>query len=62
MVMVLLWLQIAFSGLVYPSLLLAYLGQGAVLLNHPEKADDPFYKSIPGVQSHLYISLILFCM
>jgi len=62
MVMVLLWLQIAFSGLVYPSLLLAYLGQGAVLLNHPENADDPFYKSIPGVQSHLYVSLILLCM
>ncbi len=61
MVMVLLWLQIAFSGLVYPSLLLAYLGQGAVLLNHPENADDPFYKSIPGVQFHLYISLILLC-
>ncbi|CAK9192836.1 unnamed protein product [Sphagnum troendelagicum] len=40
-------IQIAFSGLVYPSLLLAYLGQGAVLLNHPENADDPFYKSIP---------------
>ncbi len=62
MVMVLLWLQIAFSGLVYPSLLLAYLGQGAVLLNHPENADDPFYKSVPGVQSHLYVSLILLCM
>jgi KUP system potassium uptake protein len=55
-------IQIAFSGLVYPSLLLAYLGQGAVLLNHPENADDPFYKSVPGVQSHLYVSLILLCM
>jgi len=34
---------------VYPSLVLQYLGQGAVLLKHPEYADDAFYRSVPSV-------------
>jgi len=40
-------IQIAFSTVVYPSLLLAYLGQAAFLLNYPEHSDNPFYKSLP---------------
>ncbi len=52
----LLLLQIAFSTVVYPSLLLAYLGQAAFLLNYPEHSDNPFYKSLPGKWSHLYLS------
>jgi hypothetical protein len=48
LMVLLLLLQIAFSTVVYPSLLLAYLGQAAFLLNYPEHSDNPFYKSLPG--------------
>ncbi|KAJ7547569.1 hypothetical protein O6H91_08G092600 [Diphasiastrum complanatum] len=41
-------IQIAFTALVYPSLLSAYIGQAAYLLKHPEHVDQTFYKSIPG--------------
>ncbi|OPZ59010.1 MAG: potassium transport protein Kup [Deltaproteobacteria bacterium ADurb.Bin510] len=36
------WLPIA-----YPALILNYLGQGALLLNHPEAAYNPFYSLAP---------------
>ncbi|CAM6076531.1 unnamed protein product [Sphagnum tenellum] len=36
------------ARVVYPCLLLAYLGQVAYLLNHSENVGNPFYKSIPG--------------
>jgi KUP system potassium uptake protein len=32
---------------VYPSLVMNYLGQGALLLGNPDKIDDPFFHSIP---------------
>ncbi|MRR35864.1 potassium transporter Kup, partial [bacterium] len=32
---------------VFPALLLNYLGQGALLLNHPDKAFNPFYGLVP---------------
>lgn len=41
-------LQISFSGLVFPSLLIAYAGQGAYLRKFPEDVADTFYKSLPG--------------
>ncbi|KAJ7294197.1 hypothetical protein O6H91_Y539300 [Diphasiastrum complanatum] len=41
-------IQIAFTSLVYPSLLGAYIGQAAYLLKNPEHVDQTFYKSIPG--------------
>jgi KUP system potassium uptake protein len=34
-------------GLVYPCLMLNYLGQGALLLRHPEAASNPFYLMAP---------------
>lgn len=34
--------------LVWPCLLLNYLGQGALLLLHPEKAEQPFYAMVDG--------------
>ena len=34
--------------LVFPALLLNYAGQGALLLGHPEKADNPFYLMAPA--------------
>jgi KUP system potassium uptake protein len=34
--------------LVLPSLLLNYMGQGAMLISHPEVAANPFYLSVPS--------------
>ena len=33
---------------VMPALVLCYFGQGALLLAHPDAADSPFYKLVPG--------------
>jgi KUP system potassium uptake protein len=38
----------AWFGLVLPALLLSYFGQGALVLAHPEAADNPFYKLAPA--------------
>jgi len=38
----------AWFCLVFPSLLLNYLGQGALLLTNPEAADNPFYRLMPA--------------
>jgi len=40
-------IRIAWFGLVLPSLVLNYLGQGALLIDHPEAAVNPFYKLAP---------------
>ncbi|CAL9770751.1 unnamed protein product [Musa acuminata subsp. burmannicoides] len=40
-------IQVAFTGLVYPCLLCAYLGQAAYLSNFPDHVADAFYKSTP---------------
>lgn len=40
-------IQLAWLGLVFPCLILNYLGQGALLLHHPEAANNPFYLSFP---------------
>lgn len=42
-------LQIAFAGVVYPCLLLSYLGQAAYLVKNPSAVSDAFYNSVPGV-------------
>ncbi|KAI9126604.1 hypothetical protein K1719_002200 [Acacia pycnantha] len=39
--------QLAFTLLVFPCLLLAYSGQAAYLVNHLDHTQDAFYKSIP---------------
>ncbi|XP_051122488.1 potassium transporter 5 [Andrographis paniculata] len=39
--------QISFSGIVFPSLLAAYIGQAAYLTKFPEHVKDTFYDSIP---------------
>ena len=41
-------IQIAWFGLVLPSLLLNYFGQGALLLTRPEAVENPFYLLAPG--------------
>ncbi|CAI0463738.1 unnamed protein product [Linum tenue] len=40
--------QISFSGLVFPAITTAYIGQAAYLSKFPEDVADTFYKSIPG--------------
>ncbi|MGN6313341.1 MAG: potassium transporter Kup [Rhodanobacteraceae bacterium] len=39
--------RIAWFGFVMPGLLLNYFGQAALLLHHPEAAQNPFYLAIP---------------
>lgn len=41
-------IQIAWLFLVFPCLLLNYLGQGALLIAHPEMAKSPFYGMVPS--------------
>lgn len=41
-------IQIAFTAVVFPCLLLAYMGQAAYLIKHPQSAHRIFYESIPG--------------
>jgi KUP system potassium uptake protein len=40
-------IQLAWFTIVLPGLLLNYFGQGALLLSHPEAADNPFYRLAP---------------
>lgn len=42
-------IQIAFSCVVYPCLLLAYMGQAAYLIRFPSAVGNAFYNSIPGI-------------
>ena len=41
-------IQTAWLAFVLPSLAINYLGQGALLLNHPEKLENPFFLLYPG--------------
>ena len=41
-------IQAAWLGVVLPSLMLNYYGQGALLLAHPEAIENPFYRLYPG--------------
>ncbi|HEX5804746.1 MAG TPA: potassium transporter Kup [Macromonas sp.] len=40
-------IQLAWSGLVLPSLALNYLGQGALLIGDPSAIENPFYRLFP---------------
>ena len=42
-------IQISWMSLVWPGLMLNYLGQGALLLNNPEAVANPFYLSFPAL-------------
>ena len=50
-------IQIAWLGLVLPSLLINYFGQGALVLAHPEAIENPFYRLVP--QSLLLPTVVL---
>jgi KUP system potassium uptake protein len=41
-------IRVAWFALVWPSLLLNYFGQGALLLDKPEAVENPFYLLAPG--------------
>lgn len=41
-------IQLAWFALVFPALMLNYLGQGAFILKHPEAADNPFFLMFPA--------------
>jgi len=40
-------IRLAWVGLVFPALTLSYLGQGALVLSHPEAAENPFFLMAP---------------
>jgi KUP system potassium uptake protein len=40
-------IRVAWYSLALPALVLSYLGQGALLLRHPEAAARPFYSTVP---------------
>jgi KUP system potassium uptake protein len=40
-------IRIAWGVLVFPALTLSYLGQGALVLSHPETAENPFFLMAP---------------
>jgi KUP system potassium uptake protein len=42
-------IRVAWLSLVLPSLLLNYLGQGALVLAHPSARENPFFRMIPEV-------------
>jgi KUP system potassium uptake protein len=42
-------IRAAWLGLILPSLVLNYLGQGALVLSHPGARDNPFFQMIPEV-------------
>lgn len=41
-------IRIGWQTIVLPALALNYLGQGAVVLHHPEAIENPFYALVPG--------------
>jgi KUP system potassium uptake protein len=52
-------IRTAWLALVLPSLLLNYLGQGALVLHHPHDAVEPFYRMIPDA---VYWPVLLLAM
>ncbi len=41
-------IRVAWSSVAFPALLLNYFGQGALLLQHPSAAAQPFYRLVPA--------------
>ncbi|KAF9587607.1 hypothetical protein IFM89_004439 [Coptis chinensis] len=54
--------QIAFTLVVFPSLLLAYIGQAAYLMKNPEHVKDAFYRSIPSTAVVIVMLVTTFLM
>jgi len=41
-------IRLAWFGFVFPALILNYFGQGALVIAHPETAENPFYHMVPN--------------
>ncbi|MBD8872255.1 potassium transporter Kup [Rhodanobacter sp. DHB23] len=50
-------IRLAWFSFVLPALVLNYFGQGALLLDHPEAIDSPFFKTVPSVMLYPMIAL-----
>ncbi|MBM7130035.1 potassium transporter Kup [Dyella mobilis] len=50
-------IRLAWFSFVLPALILNYFGQGALLLDHPEAIDSPFFKTVPSVVLYPMIGL-----
>jgi KUP system potassium uptake protein len=50
-------IMLAWFALVLPALVLNYLGQGAMILAHPERAEDSFFAMASGVGLPLLVAL-----
>jgi KUP system potassium uptake protein len=51
-------IRLTWTFLVLPALVLGYLGQGALILRHPEAAENPFFALVPaGVSTYLLVLL-----
>jgi KUP system potassium uptake protein len=51
-------IRLAWTGFVLPSLLLGYLGQGALILRDPKAIENPFFQLVPGgIPTYLLVLL-----
>jgi hypothetical protein len=50
-------IRLAWFGFVLPALVLNYFGQGALLLDHPDAIDNPFFKLVPKIMLYPMIGL-----
>src|SRR5277367_1293654 len=51
-------IRLTWTIFVLPSLVLGYLGQGALILRHPEAVENPFYSMVPaGLSTYLLVVL-----
>jgi len=49
-------IRMAWTGFVFPSLVLGYLGQGALLLEDPKAIENPFFAMVPaGLATYLLV-------
>ncbi|RLM66245.1 hypothetical protein C2845_PM16G19950 [Panicum miliaceum] len=55
-------IQIAFTLIVFPCLLLAYTGQAAYIISHKKHVADAFYRSIPGTAVVIVMLVTTFLM
>jgi KUP system potassium uptake protein len=50
-------IRLAWFSFVLPALVLNYFGQGALLLDHPDAIDNPFFKLVPKIMLYPMIGL-----
>ncbi len=54
-------IRLAWFWLVFPALILSYLGQGALVLSKPEAAENPFFSLVPeGIATYALVILASF--